>query len=47
MRKEYGVKVIKELEALDKVNKQFKVYELEAIYEAYRDLNRQLLEEKI
>lgn len=43
----YGQNVIDELEALDAVNKQFKVYELEAIFEAYRDLNRQLLEEKI
>lgn len=43
----YGQDVIDELEALDTVNKQFKVYELEAIFEAYRDLNRQLLEEKL
>ena len=47
MLENYGQKVIDELEALDAVNKQFKVYELEAIFEAYRDLNRQLLEEKL
>lgn len=40
----YGQKVIDELEQLDSVNKQFKVYELEAIYEAYRDLNNQMEE---
>ena len=44
MEKNYTKKVRDELERLDKVNKQFKVYELEAIYEAYRDLNRQLEE---
>lgn len=44
MLSKYGQEVIDELEQLDSVNKQFKVYELEAIFEAYRDLNRQLLE---
>ena len=36
MENKYGKKAMDELERLDKVNKQFKPYELEAIYEMYK-----------
>lgn len=36
MLAKYGQKVIDELERLDKINKQFKVVELEAIYDTYK-----------
>jgi hypothetical protein len=36
MERTYGQKVMSELERLDKVNKQFKPYELEAIYDIYK-----------
>ena len=36
MQRNYGMDVIKELERLDRINKQFKPFELEAIYDIYK-----------
>jgi hypothetical protein len=40
----YGNDVIKELEQKDRQEKQFKPFELQAIYESYKDLTKYLLD---